>query len=62
MGDLTPNLSVKEFACKCKDPGCKYKQAAHMPLVLMIQDAADYDPITISTARGTPRTDQLPGP
>jgi len=43
MGDLTLDLSVREFACKCKYPDCKaHKSVAHMPLVLLIQDAADH--------------------
>lgn len=43
MGDLTKNLSVKEFACKCEYPDCKaHKSVAHMPLVLTLQEAADH--------------------
>ena len=42
MGDLTKNLSVSEFACDCNYPDCPAKEAAHMPLVLAIQEAVDY--------------------
>jgi len=43
MGDLTTNLSVREFACKCNYPDCKaHKSVAHMPLVTVLQEAADY--------------------
>lgn len=42
MGDLTANLSVWEFACKCKYPDCNGKRVAHMPLVLTLQKACDY--------------------
>lgn len=37
MGDLTKNLSRKEFACEC---GCGFDTIDY-ELVLMIQDAAD---------------------
>ena len=43
MGDLTANLSAKEFACTCSYQECNaHKVVAHMPLVLAIQDAADH--------------------
>jgi len=42
MGDCTPNLSAWEFACKCSDPDCTHKQAAHMPLLVALQDVADH--------------------
>ena len=42
MGDLTENLSVREFACDCNYAECKSKLSAHMPLVLAIQSAADH--------------------
>lgn len=42
MGDLTLNLSVREFACKCHYQDCNGKLVAHMPLVLAIQDACDH--------------------
>ena len=42
MGDLTKNLSASEFACDCNYSDCKSKEAAHMPLVLAIQDAVDF--------------------
>lgn len=38
MGDLTKNLSRKEFACEC---GCGFDTVDY-ELVMMIQDAADY--------------------
>ena len=49
MGDLTPNLSVREFACRCKYKNCKYKEAAHMPLVMAIQGAADHFAAKLNT-------------
>ena len=42
MGDLTKNLSVSEFACDCNYSDCPAKEAAHMPLVMAIQDAVNY--------------------
>lgn len=42
MGNLTKNLSVEEFACKCNFSDCNLKLVAHMPLVQAIQQCADH--------------------
>lgn len=42
MGNLTANLNWEEFSCDCKNADCPAKLVAHMPLVLVIQGAADH--------------------
>ena len=42
MGDCTKNLSAYEMACRCKYEDCNLKKVAHMPLMVLIQEAGDY--------------------
>lgn len=42
MGDLTANLSLNEFACKCSLPTCTHKETADYRLVNALQSACDY--------------------
>lgn len=41
MGDLTDNLSLHEFACRCNYPDCLSKESVDFNLVNVLQKAVD---------------------